>query len=165
MTNDITKERLIEIIKTKAFDCFIHNDLLIVDITKQRMVIKNIKNKQEFVNIFKYKNYNIIDLEDDVSKKIPTRYTNYELMLIKLNYNDIDLLINKTGRTKEALIKKINKMKKKGEIKEYKSLIANKINSIIDTIDESKTTIDNKVKILLEIGRNLKGVDCIGYND
>lgn len=156
MTNikDITEKRLKEIILTKAIDCFIHNDLLVVDIP-ERMVIKNVSNINRYVELFEEK---LIVAKDRESIKVKhTKYSDYEITLIKLNYNDVDFLVEKLGRTRKAILEKIGRMKEQNIIQEIAPDCKKKLDKILDSIIESKATLEDKTKIFLEIGRNFKG--------
>lgn len=158
--NKITKQKLIDIIKNKATDCFIFNDYLIVDIKEKRMIIKDIDNKSYYENIFTNK----IDKENNKIKEIQqqrvyTKYKKEEELLIKLNYFNVPYLSKKLNRSEETINKKIYRMMKKGEIP--KNIITEKLNNLFDNVNNSKTSLENKSKILLEIGRNIKSeVNC-----
>lgn len=163
MTNikDITEKRLKEIILTKAIDCFIHNDLLVVDVP-ERMVIKNVSNIHQYIELFEEK---LIIAKDRESIKVQhTKYSDYEITLIKLNYNDIDFLVEKLGRTRKGILEKIGRMKEQNIIQEIAPDCKKKLDRILDNIRQSRISIDDKTKILLEIGRNLKGGNLIDYN-
>lgn len=151
--NNMTKEKLIEILKNKATDCFIHNDDLVVDIKEKRMIIKDIENKRYYENIFIKKidkeNYKIKEIQE---QRVYTKYKKEEELLIKLNYFDVPYLCKKLNRSEEIINKKIYRMMKKGEIPET----SNKLNNLFDNINNSQTSLENKSKILLEVGRNIK---------
>ncbi|MGL5718558.1 MAG: hypothetical protein ACRCX2_36475 [Paraclostridium sp.] len=152
---NITKEKLIYILKNKAVDCFIHDELLVVDMPN-RVVFRNIENKQEYVDIFLY---NLNKKAKEKVKRHVWHYTNFEEKLIKLNYNDIDFLVKRTGRTRNGILRKIKNMKAKGEIKDYSPFHKNKIEGIIDNIRQCRISEETKSKILLDIGKTLKGVE------
>lgn len=151
---------MIEILKNKATDCFIFNDYLIVDIKENRMIIKDIDNKRYYENIFTNK----IDKENNKIKEIQeqrvyTKYKKEEELLIKLNYFDVPYLCKKLNRSEETINKKIYRMIKKGEIPKHET--SDKLNNLFDNVNNSKTSLENKSKILLEIGRNIKSeVNC-----
>lgn len=163
MTNikDITEKRLKEIILTKAIDCFIHNDLLVVDVP-ERMVIKNVSNINQYVELFEEKL--IVAKDREYIKVQHTKYSDYEITLIKLNYNDVDFLVEKLGRTRKGILEKIGRMKEQNIIQEIAPDCKKKLDKILDNIRQSRISIDDKTKILLEIGRNLKGGNLIDYN-
>lgn len=153
--NEITKQKLIDIITNKATDCFIFNDVLVVDIKEKRMIIKNIENKRYYENIFikKIEDKNP-ELKKIASKKVYTKYSNQEELLIKLNYFDIPFLCKHLNRSEKAIKRKIYVMSKKGIIPG--GMISDKLNNLIDNINNSQTSLENKSKILLEVGRNIK---------
>lgn len=156
----ISKEKSIEILKNKATDCFIFNDDLVVDIKEKRMIIKDIENKRYYENIFIKKidkeNYKIKEIQE---QRVYTKYKKEEELLIKLNYFDVPYLCKKLNRSEEIINKKIYRMMKKGEIPET----SNKLNNLFDNINNSQTSLENKSKILLEVGRNIKSE--VSYGD
>lgn len=158
--NKITKQKLIDIIKNKATDCFIFNDDLVVDIKEKRMIIKDIENKRYYENIFIKKidkeNYKIKEIQE---QRVYTKYKKEEELLIKLNYFDVPYLCKKLNRSEEIINKKIYRMMKKGEIPET----SDKLNNLFDNINNSQTSLENKSKILLEVGRNIKSE--VSYGD
>lgn len=158
----ISKEKLIEILKNKATDCFIFNDDLVVDIKEKRMIIKDIENKRYYENIFIKKidkeNYKIKEIQE---QRVYTKYKKEEELLIKLNYFDVPYLCKKLNRSEETINKKIYRMIKKGEIPKHET--SDKLNNLFDNINNSKTSLENKSKILLEIGRNIKSE--VSYGD
>lgn len=153
--NKITKEKLIDIIKNKATDCFIFNDDLVVDIKEKRMIIKDVENKNYYENIF---NEKIIEKNSIIkikrTSKSYSKYTKEEELLIKLNYFDIPYLCVKLNRPEKGIRRKIYNMIDKGEIP--KGMTSKRLNQLFDKINKSQTSLENKSKILLEIGRNIK---------
>lgn len=155
--NKITKEKLIDILKNKATDCFIFNDDLVVDIKEKRMIIKDVENKNYYENIFFIKNIEKNAKKEKMKQnqqRIYTKYTKEDELLIKLNYFDIPYLCKKLNRSEKGICKKINSMIFKGEIP--KVTTSKRLNQLFDNINNSQTSLDNKSKILLEIGRNIK---------
>lgn len=154
---NITKEKLIYILKNKAVDCFIHGESLVVDIPN-RITIDNIDDKEEFVDIF-LGNLNKSEKIKEEFGRTKRRYTAIEEQIIKLNYNDIDYLCKKLERTERSILEKIKLMKAKGEIKDYSPFHKNKIEGIIYNIRQCRISEEKKSKILLDIGKTLKGVE------
>lgn len=152
---NMTKDKLVDILKNKAVDCFIHDELLVVDMPN-RVAFRNVENKQDYVDIFLC---NLNKKSKEKVKRHVWHYTNFEEKLIKLNYNDIDFLVERTGRTRNGILRKIKNMKAKGEIEDYSPFHKNKIESIIDNIRQRRISEETKLKILLDIGKTLKGVE------